>query len=240
MLKAEFIVDAGGVLSWTERLSRQVPFAMSRAVNATLKGSQGDVRQTLPGHFTLRRKTFVERTVKITQFANKRNIAGVLAIDPTRDFLAKFEDDTVKSGQGGKSLAVPLIGGARPAETAIVPKALRLQALQLKPVQGRKGKARLEGLKGTFTITTPKGTYVIQRTGGFKRQTFTFTDRDGSQRTGKMKRQRISTTRVLYAFKKTVPIQPVLGFDKTARKGIDQRWEQEMRTAFDEAERTAR
>lgn len=218
MLRTEIVVNAKDVLSGFERLSRQVPFAMSRAVNATLKGAQGDIRQTLPGHFTLRRKTFVERTVKITQFANKRNIAGVLAIDPTRDFLAKFEEDTVKAGQGGKSLAVPLIGGARPQESAVVPKALRLKNLQLRPVQGRKGKARLEGLKGTFTVTTPRGTYVLQRQG----------------------KRKGGAVRVLYAFKKTVPIQPTLGFVKTATKGIDQRWEQEMWVAFDEAERTAK
>ena len=237
-MRVDIVVDTKGVLTGLERLSRQVPFAISKAMNESLKGAQKDIRATLPGHFTLRRKQFVERTVKITEFATKRKQVARLAVDPTRDILAKFEEDTRKQGQEGKSLAVPI--DARPSETALVPKRLQIKALQLRPVVGRNGKRQLKGAKGTYTITTPRGTYVIQRVNRTERPVFYVRDRNGVLRQERQKRVTRAETKVLYAFKKSVPIKPTLGFVKTGTAAVDRLWPGAMRTAFDEAERTAR
>lgn len=218
MLKVTITVDAAGVLSGLDRLSAQVPYALAQGINNTLKGAQADIRATLPGHFTLRHRPFIERTIKIVQFAKKGNQVGILAVDPTRDFLAKFEEDTTKTSLTGKSLAVPLIGGARPQPTSVIPTRFQIKNLKLRAVRTASGKVMLKGELGTFVLKGATNTLILQRLGSGKN----------------------SRVKVLYVFKRSVPITPDLGFIATATKGIDARWPFEMAAAFDAAVATAR
>ncbi|MEP6744359.1 MAG: hypothetical protein ABJB33_02600 [Gemmatimonadota bacterium] len=184
-------------------------------INNTLKKSQTAVWGTLAAYFTLRRRTFIERTIKITEFAKKTSLSATLAVDPTRDFLAKFEEGGTKVSTQGKSLAVPI--AARPNKSALIPPRFQIKNLQLTSVTNKNGKVTIQGARGTSLIRTGHGAFILQRFG-----------RGGKQ------------TRVLYALERSVPIPATLGFDKVVRATIDEVWEGECGAAVERAISTAK
>lgn len=205
-------VDAKDVLGFFDSLSKQAPFATSLAINNVMKLGQQREQAHLGEAFTLRRQQFIERTVKILQFANKRTLTGVIGIDPTRDVLAKFEDQGVKRPTSGSALAVPI--SVKRGKTDIVVKNMRVRALELRPVRSKSGEVTLKGKYGTFTVKTPTGGAILQRTGK-----------------GQVK--------VLYAFKRSVPLPKNLEFTQHILSAVDE-WPSIMGDAWDQAERTAK
>lgn len=147
-------VDAKAVLTDLQAMSNQVPFATSKAINRTLEQSQQGIRQHLNtgGYFRLRRKEFVERTIKINRedFATKRKLEGTIRVDPTRDVLAKFEEDREKRPRDGSHIAVPIEAKRNKAE--VIPRAQRPKAL-LAAGKAFLGKTR----KGTLAIMARVG-----------------------------------------------------------------------------------
>lgn len=205
-------VDAREVLGFFDGLSKQAPFAVSLGINNVMKlGQQREIAH-IRGAFTLRRPQFIERTIKILQFANKRTLTGVIGIDPTRDVLAKFEDQGIKRPTSGSALAVPI--QVKRGKTDIVVKRMRVRALELRPVRSKTGKVTLKGKYGTFTVKTPQGGAILQRTGK-----------------GQVK--------VLYAFKRSVPLPKNLEFTQQIVSAVDE-WPRIMGEAWDHAVRTAK
>lgn len=202
----------------TALVQKQIPYALSRATNAVAKDVQAAVRAELPGHFILRRKGFIERTIKILKFSNKRDrpIATTIGTDPRFNFLAKFERGGTKQGAGGGSLAVPQVGGARRTIRSVVPSSLRIPALQLRKHTTAGGKVQLKGLFRTFTVKTATTALVMQRVG--KR----------------------GLTKVLYAFKRSVPIRPMLGFYRTAEQVVGGMWVRRASESLRDAVKNAR
>lgn len=91
--------------------AKQVPFATSLALNETAKDFQKAQRARLGDIFTLRRKQWAERSVKIKPFATKTKQEVRISIDPPggrHDILGKFETDTVKRPVSGEHVAVPV------------------------------------------------------------------------------------------------------------------------------------
>lgn len=191
---------------------RQLPFALSLALNRTAEDGQAAVRRHLTEAFTLRRKAFIERTIKIEtrDRASKTKLFVDVGVDPTRDFLAKFELGGLKTPRSGKSLAVPIDVKRNKAD--VVAKPYRLKALGLHKVTTHKGKVRIIGEQRTFIA----GGAVLQRVG------------------------RKGQVRVLYALKPSVPIKPTLQFVDTMTRTVTQRWQPNFEGSFAFAVKTAR
>lgn len=209
-------VDTKGFFRWTDKLSKQMPFAVSLALNRTAEEFQAVERKQLHKSFTIRRKTFIERQVKIERRdrATKDKFSVRVAIDQRRDFLSKFESDRVKRPRSGRALAVPI--EVRRGKTGVIPKGQRLEAFNLKRVGGR-----VIGDKRTFVVPLNRG-----KTTGLL-----------LQRVGRRSRSRLKT---LYVFKRSVPLPASLNFEKNAERTATKRWEPNMLRAFDAALRTAK
>lgn len=153
MIDVKIEVSTKAVVGMLRHLHRdQMPFATSLALNQVANDVQAAIRQSLPQHgFTLRRKAFIDRTIYRqpgVDFATKLKLSSGVRIHPQRDVLAKFETDTVKRPQAGRSLLVPI--EARKGKGAIVPRglwpaALGRQAFALKLKSGGKGLFRNKG-----------------------------------------------------------------------------------------------
>lgn len=81
---------------------KQVPYAVSKAINESLLFAQGQIRRELPEHFKIR-SNWVAKGIKVT-FANKRTLTGTIF---TKDeFMARQELGGDKPRQG-KEQAIP-------------------------------------------------------------------------------------------------------------------------------------
>lgn len=109
---------------------RQVRFATSLGLNRTADEIQAAIRHSLAQRFTLRRRTWVERTIyrqPREDFARHTSLTAGVRIHPEHDILAKFEAGGVKRPREGRFLAIPV--GVRPTPSTVVPRHLRLRAL---------------------------------------------------------------------------------------------------------------
>lgn len=123
---------------------RQAPFALANTVNDVAKLTQYREREHIGNIFTVRRKSWVDNNVKITEFATKRKLSATVAIQSPgnasrSDILGKFESSTSKRPISGKSLAIPV--DAKRNSTGIVPQNARPRAFNFKRVGG----ARMAG-----------------------------------------------------------------------------------------------
>jgi hypothetical protein len=195
-------------------LASQIPFAAAKAINLTLQDAQSTIRQHLPSEFTLRRQSFIEQTIYIApkDFAKKDNLVGTVRVNPARDFLAKFEYGGTKRSIAGKALAVPIIRESQPM--LIInrgdPLAVKMLMASIQAGHGKVFSTRRSkgGLKVTidpnrvFLVKNANGTFIVQRTGPAS-----------------------TDTRVLYAFKRSVPIKADLDFEQIAMAVALARWD---------------
>ena len=198
-----------------ERIGRghKLPFLAVRAINDTGKDVQRVVQDSLPQRFTVRKGEFIRRQVKffgasfnsatgVGKWEARVGIGIGKALGGSPLLLPRFETGGTRGGVKGGGVAVPLVGGARPAQAASVPEALFIQRLQLRrPARGRPrknakpraGQAVRVGLLGTYQVP---GVGIFQRTVG-------------------------RVARLLYAFKPTVRLPARLEFYRTAKRVID-------------------
>lgn len=220
---------------------RQAPYALSQSLNDTAKLFQYRQREHMHGIFTVRRKAWVDNSVKIRpeDFATKRKLVATVRIESPgngnrSDILGKFETQTVKRPQG-TSLAIPV--GARRNSSDIVPQSARPKAFKFKEVGGsrmaghashtnkrmRRGVLRgalkvYEGEKRTVMIRNAQGQGVIL------------------QRVGKGKR---AGMRLLFTLAPKARLTPNLNFVTNAREAVT-RFADFFRARFAEAMSTAR
>ncbi len=118
-----------------QKVARQMPFAMSLALNKTANAVQQAVRDELPGRFTVRRNAWLKNTIyrnRGTDFATKSRLQAIVRIHPDRDVLAKHEAGGTKVPTSGQSLAIPT-ANVRRNRSDIVTKANRPRALMANP-----------------------------------------------------------------------------------------------------------
>lgn len=197
----------------------QIPFAASKALNAVVLAGQKDERAHLRDIFDERRPDWLDRSVKITHFAKKKDLYATIGIHPPgadgearKDILTKFESDTEKTPLSGNTIAIPT--GVKRTKKDIVQKAFRPKALNFRREGGR-----IVGDKRTFIVQLEQGRKLIL------------------QRVGKGAR---SSTRSLYLLLPRVDIDPELLFEQTIGKAVDREWRQQFIEAFDLAVRDAR
>lgn len=129
-MRFDIQVDSKDVTESLAGLSRQMPFAMSKALNDVANDAQRSIQDTLAQHFILRRPDFIKRTIKRNRedFATKEKLVAVVRVDPQRDILAKFEDGGTKTPQSGKAIALPT-EAVRRTKAQIISKAQRPRPL---------------------------------------------------------------------------------------------------------------
>ena len=211
LLDVEF--DSRDTERWLGKMAKQTSFALSVAINDTLKDAQKVQRAHQRRVFTVRRPQFVDRSVKIKRFATKRTLTGTMSIDPPggqkrADIITKFERGGQKRPRDGRHLAIPI--DAKRTKAGVVSRRNRPKGFNFKRV-GR-------------SIRGDRRTFIIPGVGIF-------------QRVGRRKNSRI---RLLYAFKTQVPIDRRLDFIQNAERVVRQMFDRNFDRAFDRAMATAR
>ncbi|HEY7236532.1 MAG TPA: hypothetical protein VH539_20390 [Gemmatimonadaceae bacterium] len=231
MIELDVTTDnRSGLAGMISGLNSQLPYAYSRALNATANDAQAAIQHALPSEFTLRQPTFITQSIYRTpgeDFATKTKLEATVRVNPARNFLAKFEDGGAKTSQGGRSLAVPILRENN--RELIIKRGDPLSVKRLMDsIQSRSGRVlRARVRKGVLTVSadankvflvqSAKGTFIVQRTGSGPRD-----------------------TRVLYAFERSVPIKPQLHFDEIAMRAALQFWDRNFAEALEDAIATAR
>jgi len=195
----------------------QLPFVNSSAINSTAKDFQADERRHMADIFTIRRKSFAERSVRIKPFATKDRQEAKIAIDsapsgpsPSDDIFSKFEYQTFKTATDSGSVAVPTANVPRTA-AGVIKKGWRPKDI----LAAAKPNVKRRKSHGAFVTRTPSGTGTIfMRSGG--------------------------EVKALYQLVPRVRIRPELDFEVTARRTVGGRWVRNWTVAFDRAMRTAR
>lgn len=223
----ELTVDVdnqSGIAGMIAGIRGQLPFAVSLGLNNIADVAQRAVQTALHGEFTLRHEAFIENTIyrKPGQdFATKTNLSATVRVDPTRDFLAKFEDGGDKVGQ--HALAIPIIRQDHPA--IIIqrddPRNIKRVMALIEQQDGKnvgpfkKRSAKRAAQQSFFLIHSKSGkTLVLQRDAGH--------------------------TFVLYDLEHEVPIPASLHFDDIAMAAALAAADDEMGRAFEYAMATAR
>lgn len=227
---------------------RQVPFALSRTLNATVLDMQAAIRNVVTGRtFTVRTpasRQWLRNSIKIERYdrATKHNLVARVRISPPGKgggragllgFLegggVRFSQYAIGSGAvfGPGSVAVPL----RDPDSQVVPRSLypSMTGLQeRRSIDGGLSKGSLKGKRRTFAIRTGAGVgLILQRKG----------------KAGKKRRapgERDPQLKVIFAIKPRVRVSAANFFFPTAERIATARFEPNMEAAFAEALRTAK
>lgn len=225
-MKISASTNAKELAGWFRRFFKdQVPYVTSVAINKTALKFQEVQRGHQEDIFTVRRKSFVERAVKIKPFAKKGHLEAHVKIDPPggqarAGILTKFEEDTSKSPFRGRSIAVPTADVPRTG-AGIIRKGWRPKDLFSSATQH--GRGRAIGTKGNV-YKGRKNTLLIRKPGG----------------RGVIFQQTSSGLTPLYFLVPVVRIKPELHFGANAQRVFDENYEVYFVRAFDEAARSAR
>lgn len=132
--------------------SDQLPHVEATAINDSAKDAQKVQRAHQHVAFTVRRKSFVDRAVKIKPFATKQSAEAKISIDPPggasrASILTQHEEDDRKRPISGETVAVPTQHVQRTA-SGVIRRRERPSALLLRE---RTGKTQRRGRRrGTF------------------------------------------------------------------------------------------
>lgn len=90
---------------------KQLPYVLSQTINNTLLDAQQVQQERMLQTFIIRRPNFVKNSIKLSQFARKDTLTGILEVadvgaKPTADIWERFETGGTKTAKSGK-LAIP-------------------------------------------------------------------------------------------------------------------------------------
>lgn len=211
MVEMDVRADFTPALRLFGAVAKQVPYATARAINDTLVSAQKDIRQGLHQRFDVRRRQFIERTIKIRKqdFAKKIKLEGTLRVDPTRPVLAKHERGGTQRPQG-RHFAIPT--GTKKKRTK------RFPTLKARYSPFRRRGGQILGEKRTFIISSGTAPGLYQRVG----------------------RGRRSRVKQLFAFKRSVSLDARLRFVETARRVVHRDYARNFHRWLERAMRTAK
>lgn len=236
-IQVELDTNASEVARWIQHVfSDQMPFALSLAINRTAYNVRDAIRSGIQHRFTIRRR-WVVHGIQIPRGgrATKQKLEAIVELERRRSFLAKFEEGGVKRGSATMPIAIPT-EHIRPVHTATPPLSLYPKNLGLQERRDISG-----GFTAARTTFTRRG--VKQWKG--KRRTFVIDPWEHNatpelwgvwQRRGPKRHQ----IRLIWAYRREIPIPPTLKFVETGRKMADQVWDRNFTREFDRAIRTAR
>jgi hypothetical protein len=240
----------------------QLARATADSTNATALDFQKAQRERMGGRFTIRRKQWAERNVKVTHFAKATEtpIHTTVAIeapgDATRsDILSKFEETGTKKARGGGELAIP--DQARRSKADVIRSDQRPKAFGFREIgSGSKGTVFV-GKNRTFMVIPNggKGGGIFQRTGrgaknknvaergllargiGGKFMSSGKASRGSRRMAMGIQARNLFDVRVkrLFGFTRTARITERLGFYETAKRTASEKMEANANRALDKA-----
>ena len=110
MTSLSITIDTRGFEKATKRFKKQIPFIMSNALNKTALDIQKAQRANNFKKFTIRRKGFADRSVKITQFSKKITLEAPIQIispGPTPQIFSQHEEGGIKRARSSRRVAIP-------------------------------------------------------------------------------------------------------------------------------------
>lgn len=167
MATFEVDVRAAGLLSGLRNAEKRMAYVVANSLNKTAKDIQKAQRAHAEKIFTLRnKKEFILRQVAVIKFASVKKGINEVRISVGQKpnlLLAGYEAGEQRSPVKGKSsVAVPVIGGARPSLASPVSPDLFIRKLSFKAGRSSHG-ARAGVLVGL------RGTLILPRVGIFQR-----------------------------------------------------------------------
>lgn len=148
--------NASKVQKAMQGLSRQMPFAMSQALNQTAKDVRKQiVERTYPQSFTVRNKRFAGTMFRI-EFASKRKLSAAVFDRLGRDYMAMQAEGGTKLPRG-RNIAIPGRANQRTA-TGKIPRARQPRQIIN---SGKAYKTTLRG--GQQAIVQPQGRGKVKR-----------------------------------------------------------------------------
>jgi hypothetical protein len=210
-----------------EANASQVPFALKNTIARVLKAGQAAEREHMARTFTLRRKDFADRSVKITEFPTKTKLVGEIAISSPggrSDIFSKFETGGQKFPHNGRTfIAVPRTGSlVKKRKSSIVPEQLRPAAL--------KDSLTLRTFVKPFKKDASKqGIFAVDRVAEAR-----------ARRTGKKRDSNRARPTLLYTLIDEAPIQDSLEFVKTITDTVSRDFASAFEEEFANAVRTKR
>lgn len=160
--KIHLSVDLSQINEYMSNLQRdrQIPFAISKALNLIATNIQSNIRQDMKSNMNLRREQFNFRMIKITSWAKSNKHSVEISIDQRAHWLSRMEvgqDHT--PFQGKHYLAVP---NQAVFKNQIISSRNKLYIKNLSFHQNSKGET--VGEQGTFIIKSSSSStpFVVQ------------------------------------------------------------------------------
>jgi hypothetical protein len=233
-------VNPRELLGTMQVLESQLPYATMKALNEVATGFEGEEQAVVRSSMTIRRP-WVVQGIKMNRsdFATKQSLRAIVRIDPSRDFLEKFEPGGVRVPQGAnRSLAVPV--NVRRTKTQIIQKTQRPKAFNFH--QGFSSTTSrwtiYKGDRGTFLLQRPDGSGIIlQRTKKAHLGPSLYGNRNTVHGRGYGHDPSVV---ILWALRPTTPVPQLLHFYDHAQKSVLSLWKGSFEKWYLEALRTAR
>ena len=212
---------------------RQVPYAVSLALNRVANDAQAAERQQIARAFKLRRDVFILQGIKISKQdrANKSTWRVIIQVDPQRDLLDKFEQGDPKIPRKGRWLWLP--------NAQVFGNKIIMRSNPLHPANLKFSGPRNAGPQRTFLVRgngSRTGPLVLQRVAG--------SSRGASQRIGQGARAggrvRKGGVRLLYTLISRVRTPVRLQFVQTVNRTVQAQWPDRMNEALSQALRSAK
>ena len=250
MLNLDLTVNLRGTdQSLAELVTRQMPFALSLALNTTMEDTRQAGRTSVRSRFSLRTpqsEKFLSLGIAVSKKATKGNLHAMLEVGGSFNLgkavryskLAQFEEGGVRSGGamvGGMRIGVfkgvELIPYQKPTARALYPANLGLQSRRT--IEGGMSDSSLKGKRRTFVVRTgPKTGTVLQRTGKKSGEAKGPGARSGTRNDPKLVR--------LFRIRPQVTVKAKHWMLPTARVVWDKRFTPNLDRALEHALRTAR
>lgn len=160
-MNVSITVDSKALTKSLNSLQRsQIPFSTARAINRIMQTAQTEQLDEMRKTFTIRRDTYLKRSVKITKFAKKLSPTGTIALVGQGGTLPstfqKFEAGGSVTGPNGKRKAIPS-NHVQPNKSKVIPIGKRPANLKNKfaidnELFQRVGKGKNERVELAYTL----------------------------------------------------------------------------------------
>jgi hypothetical protein len=157
-------IDQASLTKFAGDFAKQVPYALSLAINNTLVDSQKAEIARVSSGFLIRRASYLKQSIKISPFAKKSSLTGIISVANVGAYpsvFAKFEGNSTKTPFRGSNIAIPT-SYTRPNASVVVSQGKRpknlAKAFVIKGSNGesflmiRNAKGKYKGLQVAYVL----------------------------------------------------------------------------------------